>query len=920
MKLYLLPLTFLLPLLLAAQSISHTVGVLDVQPAGEDKTILELAAFGGKLYWAVEGDVNYFSTGDARATTSFPGGAGLRNGLEHLGQVGDLHYFYYPQNGKGYYVEAEAKQPVPRLLRFPLINKAGFTYSNPVMIAGKVYLLREWQQNDPVRHVLQVLELTPGDESGRVVYADTLASVAQSTSGTVAHHDGKLYFQHFQGGGSGPATFTVATAAVTDLGTVAATGKLDFTAVGDHVLLSYVTPAERQVSRFFDAAGGGAEHQVSIRATTAADLTAGLLGVGHDNNLYRIAYTDGTATQLVAGAGGHAPGLFRIDATDALYSRPDGSGGWSLGRTDATPAGTADVAAIPAVAAGGPREFVRFGGYAAFVSANHPVYLFDLATEALQEVAADCSTSDAHPGLATVGDRLYFAAEDPTLGREIHYVTIDAQATVSGVAFEDTNGNGARDPGEAGITNIAIDVTGSEEVRVYTDETGTFHFLAEEGASYTVTTAAPDCYTRSTSPATYSFTYAMASPPDVRFGFQPTADATRPAVYINTGRVRCNSEAPYWVTVKNEGCLPLTGTATVTLPEHATLKSAEPAADGESGNTLTFDIGELQPGQNFYTLVKLNMPDETFAGTDMTTTVELTATGSTGTTVTRSETHTTPLRCAVDPNDMQVSPAREEPTHSNYTQLDETLTYVIRFQNTGNDTAFDVRLEDYLSAHLDLNTFRHVAASHPVTSVKIREGGQLVYRFDNIMLPDSNVNLAGSQGFVRFTVRAHQNLADFTRVENLAGIYFDRNKPVITNTVVSTFVAKLDQDEDGYNFYEDCDDLNAAIHPAATEKPDSGTDENCDGVQATTSTREHLHGALSVYPNPAGRWLRVEHTDRRALTAELTSATGRRVLSRDFTGTLTLPTTDYPAGVYQLRVTDADAGQSSLYRVVLTGR
>ena len=50
------------------------------------------------------------------------------------------------------------------------------------------------------------------------------------------------------------------------------------------------------------------------------------------------------------------------------------------------------------------------------------------------------------------------------------------------------------------------------------------------------------------------------------------------------------------------------------------------------------------------------------------------------------------------------------------------------------------------------------------------------------MLPDSNTNEQASHGFIKFRVEQVPNLNNNTLIQNNAGIYFDHNAPIITNT------------------------------------------------------------------------------------------------------------------------------------------
>ncbi|MEL6356491.1 MAG: T9SS type A sorting domain-containing protein, partial [Bacteroidota bacterium] len=62
----------------------------------------------------------------------------------------------------------------------------------------------------------------------------------------------------------------------------------------------------------------------------------------------------------------------------------------------------------------------------------------------------------------------------------------------------------------------------------------------------------------------------------------------------------------------------------------------------------------------------------------------------------------------------------------------------------------------------------------------------LTFTFDDIQLPDSSVNMLASNGFIQFTISPKAGLPLPTLLENRAGIYFDFNEPILTNTVWHT--------------------------------------------------------------------------------------------------------------------------------------
>ncbi len=136
-----------------------------------------------------------------------------------------------------------------------------------------------------------------------------------------------------------------------------------------------------------------------------------------------------------------------------------------------------------------------------------------------------------------------------------------------------------------------------------------------------------------------------------------------------------------------------------------------------------------------------------------------------------------------DPNDKTGFPRGAHDEH--YIEKNTDIEYLIRFQNTGTDTAFTVVLRDTLSEYLDITSIVPGTGSHDYR-FELKESNIIEFTFPEIMLPDSFVNEAASHGFVKFQIAQAVDNPIGTRIENSAGIYFDFNEPVITNTTFHT--------------------------------------------------------------------------------------------------------------------------------------
>ena len=84
-----------------------------------------------------------------------------------------------------------------------------------------------------------------------------------------------------------------------------------------------------------------------------------------------------------------------------------------------------------------------------------------------------------------------------------------------------------------------------------------------------------------------------------------------------------------------------------------------------------------------------------------------------------------------------------------------------------------------MADYFDLASFRFISSSHKC-SYEYKGKGIIRFIFNDINLPDSISNEAGSHGFASFTITPKNVLKKGDVIQNKAFIYFDYNLPIIT--------------------------------------------------------------------------------------------------------------------------------------------
>jgi uncharacterized repeat protein (TIGR01451 family) len=157
-----------------------------------------------------------------------------------------------------------------------------------------------------------------------------------------------------------------------------------------------------------------------------------------------------------------------------------------------------------------------------------------------------------------------------------------------------------------------------------------------------------------------------------------------------------------------------------------------------------------------------------------------------------------------DPNDKTVSPLGVG-ANGDIAATEIDLTYLIRFQNTGNGPAVNIVVKDTLSPNVDINTFEMLGSSHNY-NIDILPGNVLRWKFNNIMLADSGSNEPASHGYIQYRIKRTNNNTPGTQIKNTAYIYFDFNEPVVTNTAINTIetitgIKSSSSNNDEWNVY-----------------------------------------------------------------------------------------------------------------------
>ena len=237
-----------------------------------------------------------------------------------------------------------------------------------------------------------------------------------------------------------------------------------------------------------------------------------------------------------------------------------------------------------------------------------------------------------------------------------------------------------------------------------------------------------------------------------------------------------------YIYTGNSHCTPVNALVTLRYSPKYSFTWAAPSPDSTSGNLLMWHLPGVSSSDALLRQIRYHFDH---SGTFLTVgdTVQyfcsITPIVGDSDTINNTIIVVDTVKGSFDPNDIFVTP-------QGFILAGAPLQYTINFENTGNDTAHDIYVMDTLSDNVDPHTVQILSVSAPMNIATLTAGGHHILKFDfpNINLLDSSHH-GQCDGMVTFKVKSLPGLADSATIYNHAGIFFDDNPVVMTDTVLN---------------------------------------------------------------------------------------------------------------------------------------
>ena len=362
----------------------------------------------------------------------------------------------------------------------------------------------------------------------------------------------------------------------------------------------------------------------------------------------------------------------------------------------------------------------------------------------------------------------------------------DTYNSISGKLFVDLNNNGVYDSGDHIISNRRLSETQTGRT-TYCDQFGNYLLQVLNAGNFSVVPPTLNYY--APVPSVRNVTFANVHLTDTAndFAYQPAGVFNDLCITITPiQNFRPGFDASYIISYENLGTTTISPTIIFYPDSGLTFISSSISASSVSSDSVIWNLGAITPFQTLNITVTVNVDQSLPLGTVLNSGAVIEPVSGDANPSCNTSYVEAVVRGSFDPNQVIV----DQHIVSVWDLVNPPyLEYTIYFQNTGTDTAFTVTILDSVdAAKLDLSTLEFIASSDP-TNMRYKDWeNNLEFKFQNILLPDSGINEPESHGFVKFRIKPKITLVVGDTILNSAAIYFDFNRPVHTNTEITSVI------------------------------------------------------------------------------------------------------------------------------------
>jgi uncharacterized delta-60 repeat protein len=350
----------------------------------------------------------------------------------------------------------------------------------------------------------------------------------------------------------------------------------------------------------------------------------------------------------------------------------------------------------------------------------------------------------------------------------------------------DIDNNGC-DSNDRVLPNLNLQVTSTTNNLNYISNTTGNHQVGLTAGNYTITPVLENPTYFTASPTSVSVNFpTQVSPVSQNFcitpnGIHPDLEVT--LLPLNVARP--GFQAKYKLVYKNKGNQLQSGTVNFNFNDAVlNFVSATTGVSSQTLNNLNWNFTNLNPFETKEIVITLliNTPTVTppvNSGFVLNYTTTISSTQTDEMPSDNTFVYNQTVVNSFDPNDKTCLEGATIAT----TKVGDYIHYMIRFENTGTYNAQNITVKDVIdTTKFDINSIVPTSGSG-LFITRVLEGNRAEFYFENINLPFA---VGTNTGYVAFKIKTKATLVAGDSFSNKAGIYFDYNSAITTNTATTS--------------------------------------------------------------------------------------------------------------------------------------